>query len=116
MDDDGNVTIESLEIQCFNEGSMKCRASGIANSDATNELDVFSEEFTLAEMAVAERVLRDGDDQITGGSLSGRTSEALQFVNTENGTSYFRKFSYVWITNEDGSISSALDVSDQYYN
>jgi hypothetical protein len=65
-DVDGNVTIESIEIQCFNKGLMKCRASGIANSGATNELDVFSEEFTLAERAVAERVLLDGDGQITG--------------------------------------------------
>lgn len=114
MGNDGELYHVRTDVWCSNGGSMRCRASSIANPDPTNELDVFDPAYTPAEKAVAENVLVDGDTQIEGGSASGTVSQTVQFINTTTGQSYYRTFSYVWITNSDGTIDSSLDVSDPF--
>jgi hypothetical protein len=89
-------------------------ASSIGYPDPTNELDVCDVAYTSAEKAVAEDVLVEGDNEIEAGTASGTVSQTIQFVNTETQQSYYRTFSYVWITNSDGTIDSSLSISEPF--
>ncbi len=102
------------DVWCTGGGSQKFRASSIAHPYPLNELDIFGNEYTVAEKAIAESVLIDGDTQIEGGSTSGTTTQTVQFVNTSTGLSYYRTFSYVWITNSNGAVNSSLVISERF--
>ncbi|MCC6720635.1 MAG: hypothetical protein IT243_00405 [Bacteroidia bacterium] len=102
------------DVYCREAGDDRCRASSIANSDPANELDVCNEVYASAEKAVAENILVEGDNEIEMGVASGTVSQTIQFVNTETQQSYYRTFSYVWITNSDGTIDSSLSISDPF--
>jgi len=104
----------STDVLCELQGSMRCRAGSAAFPDPQNELDIFDEQYTSAEKAVAEEVLENGEWQIEIGMESGSVREVMQFVNTENDQSYYRIFTYTWYTDYDESIHSSLDVSDPY--
>lgn len=110
----GDLEHVRTDVWCSDGGSQRCRAASIAHPNPLNELDIFENEFTEAEKVIAENVLIDGDTQIEGGSASGTISQTVQFVNTSTGQSYYRTFSYVWITNSNGTIDGSFDVSDPF--
>lgn len=110
----GDLEHYRTDVWCSGGGAQKCRASSISQPYPLKELDIFENKFTEAEKVIAERVLIDGDIQIEGGSTSGTISQTVQFVNTSTEQSYYRTFSYVWITNSNGTINSSLAISDPF--
>ena len=112
---DYNPTTGAMELQhstviCNGSGDQKCR-----NNNAfvlQTELDEFTD-LTVAEKAIAQQITNNGENNIDNGVANGNLTETHQFMNL-SGVSYFRTFTYSWITNTTGEIFSEINITDKF--
>lgn len=109
----GEIVVIRKDIYCDGAGDMKCKDQSIALGGT--ELDFENpSEYTQSEKIEAQSVIDLGDLDIDSGISSGSRSKVVQFYNVVTGTFYFRTFSYVWITNALGQVTSVLDISEKF--
>ena len=108
----GNVTFTKF-VHCEDKGKMKCKDQNIAYNETELDFEVNSE-YTGAEKLAAQNLIDLGDDDIDAGVLNGNKTETIQFYDVVNNTSYYRTFTYTWITDSNNKTTSILDISEKF--
>ncbi len=109
---DGVVKIIRKDIYCKGDGDMKCKDPNIIAPGT--ELDEMAWEYTPAERNIAQDIMNIGDMEIDRGVTSGHRINTVEFHDEVNQVSYYRTFTYTWVTNSLKEVSSVLDISDKF--
>jgi len=109
----GQVKYIRKDIFCDTQGDMKCRDQNIVSGGTELDFDNPSE-YTASEKIQAQNIINLGDLDIDSGVQSGSKTSTVQFFNVVTGTSYYRTFTYVWVTNALNEVTSSLEISEKF--
>ena len=84
IDGEGERHHTSTDVFCNLAGDMKCRSNTVIVTDPTYELDIFNEDYTLAERIIAEGILVDGDTKIENGQVFINNTKLANKVHSTN--------------------------------
>jgi len=113
VNSDGSLYITQVNMSCREPGGLGCRVGANNINPPSNDLEWA--DFTSAEKAIGITMINDSEASIDLGQASGSTSQTVTFVSPSN-QSYYRTFTFSWITNTDGSVDSIFEISDPVNN